>query len=213
VDRPGQTRTPCFWFWVLVVAVAACPSHAACQDPHDYVPNLPYTAQVVQTYTETEPDGTRLRRQEKLVKMRDSQGRTRIETPGVVNLYVPLQCQFIQLFPGRKTASVVTWDVRVPRHGNPDDKNINRESLPGRTIHGIYSEGTRVTFLIPHDNGRAAEVECVKETWVSPEMKIEVLAKYGSTCSDEGIAEIRELDRSEPDAALFEIPTDYQIVR
>jgi hypothetical protein len=79
-------------------------------------------------------------------------------------------------------------------------------------IRGIYSEGTRVTFLIPHDDGRAAEAGCVEETWVSPEMKIRVLTKYGGTCSDGGIVEIRELDRSEPDARLFEIPTDYKIV-
>jgi hypothetical protein len=184
VDRREQTRTLGFWFWALFVTIAACSSQAFCQDAHNYVPNLPYTAQGVQTYTETEPDGTRVRRQEKLVKMRDSQGRTRIETPGVVNLYVPLQRQFIQLSPGRKTASVMTWDVPVPRHGDPNDKNIKRESLPRRTIHGIYSEGTRVTFLIPHDDGRATEVGCVEETWVSHDMKIGVLTKYGGTCDE-----------------------------
>jgi len=209
MDRREQTRTLGFCFWVLFLTIAACSSQALCQDAHDYVPNLPYTAQVVQTYTETEPNGTRMQRQEKLVKMRDSQGRTRIETPGVVNLYVPLQRQFIQLFPGRKTASVETWDVPVPRHGDPNDKNIKRESLPGRTIHGIYCEGTRVVFLIPRDDGRAAEVGSVEETWVSPDLKIVILDKN----SDGTINEIRELDRSEPDAALFEIPMDYRIVK
>jgi hypothetical protein len=219
-------RTLGFWFWVLFVTIAACSSQGLCQDPHEYVPNLPYTAQVVGTGFEILADGTRVRRESRVVQMRDSQGRTRIEScashnlncgddrrqPDVVNLYVPLRCQFIQLFPGRKTASVMTWDVPVPRQVDPNDKNIKRESLPGRTIHGIYSEGTRVTFLIPHDDGRAAEVGCVEETWVSPDMKIVALTKYGGTCSDETITEIRELDRSEPDAALFEIPTDYRIV-
>jgi hypothetical protein len=31
--------------------------------------------------------------------------------------------------------------------------------------------------------------------------------------SHDTITEIRELDRSEPDATLFEIPTDYKIVK
>jgi hypothetical protein len=223
VDRREQTRTLEFRFWILFVTIAACSGQALCQDPHDYVPNLPYTAQVVQTYTETEPDGTRARRQKNLVKIRDSQGRTRIEScashnlndrcqPDVVNLYVPLRRQFVQLFPGQKTSSVMNWDVPVPRHGDPNDKNIERKSLPGRTIDGIYSEGTRVTFLIPQDDGGAAEAGCVEEAWVSPDMKIAVLTKYGGTCSDGGIAEVRELDCSEPEAALFEIPTDYKIV-
>ncbi|MGB8597479.1 MAG: hypothetical protein WCD48_18425, partial [Candidatus Sulfotelmatobacter sp.] len=60
--------------------------------------------------------------------MRDSQGRTRIESfashnlncsddrsqPDVVNLYVPLRRQFIQLFPGPKTASVMTYPGTGP---------------------------------------------------------------------------------------------------
>jgi hypothetical protein len=55
----------------------------------------------------------------------------------------------------------------------------------------------------------------VEEKWVSPDLRIIVLDKYKNTKtgSDETITEIRELDRSEPDAALFEIPADYKIVK
>ena len=103
VDREEQKRTR-FWLWVLIIIVGACSDRAFCQDPLDYVPNLPYIAQVEQKYLETEPDGTRVRRQKRLVIMRDSQGRARIEVfaedlncrspggkPDIVNLYVPLQ--------------------------------------------------------------------------------------------------------------------------
>ena len=160
--------------------------------------------------------------------MRDSQGRTRIENfppddpsccdnrsePDVVDLYVPLLREFIQLFPKRKTASVMIFPGTgpIPTHADPNDKNTVRQSLPGRTIHGIYSEGTRVTFLIPHDEGHASEVGCVEESWVSPEMRIAVLTKFGGTCSDGGITEIQGIARSEPDAALFEIPADYEVL-
>lgn len=87
-------------FWAL--ALAACSNRALCQDPHDYVPNLPYTAQVVGTAFETLADGTRVRRENKVTQMRDSQGRTRTEVfqdddskrnnggkPDWVNLYIP----------------------------------------------------------------------------------------------------------------------------
>jgi len=50
-----------------------------CPDAHDYVPNLPYTAQVVGTSFETLADGIRVRREDKVVPMRDSRGRTRLE--------------------------------------------------------------------------------------------------------------------------------------
>ena len=212
----------------VVVAVAVWSANALCQNPLDYVPNLPYTAQFTQRFSETLPNGSQMLFERRIVQMRDSQGRTRIENfplhdlsccnernqPDVVNLYVPLQHEFIQLFPTRKTASVMTFPGTgpIPTHGDPNDKNIKRQSVPGRTIHGIYSEGTRVTFLVPHNDGRATKVGCVEESWVSPEMKIVVLTKSGGTCSDGGITEIRGIDRSEPDAALFEIPKDYKIV-
>jgi len=218
------------WFWVLLAAVA-CPSPVFCQDPHDYVPNLPYTAQVVGRGFETLVDGSRVRYEDRLVWMRDSQGRTRIENcashnlnrgddrcqPDVVNLYIPLRRQFIQLFPGRKTASVMTWsEGPVPTHGQNVGKTT-MERLGGRVINGIYAEGTRITTVIPSDTGRGVDIVYVSEDWVSPHLKLIVLHKGTSTntnpSNNETTTEIRELDRSEPDASLFEIPADYKIER
>jgi hypothetical protein len=203
----------------VLVAAFACPSLAFSQDPHDYVPNLPYTAQVVGTGFETSADGTRVRYEDKLVWMRDSQGRTRIESgdrrPGVVSLYIPLRRQFIQLFPGSKTASVQTWSPGpVPTHFQNVGKET-RESLGGRLINGIYAEGTRITQVIPADSGRGSDIVNVFEDWVSPDLKLTVLHKGASTntnpSNNETKTEIRELDRNEPDASLFEIPANYKI--
>jgi hypothetical protein len=210
----------------IIVAIAACASHALCQDAHDCVPNLPYTAQVIATSFETLAHGTRVRREEKVVQMRDSRGRTRIEVfqdgdsnccnrskPDWVNLYIPLRRQFIQLFPGRKTASVMTYSVPVPTHGQGLGK-ITTVSLGGRLINGIYAEGTRITQVIPSEGGRRPDIVYVEEKWISPDLKIVVLSKGTSSTNpgEETTTEIRELDRSEPDAALFEIPADYRIV-
>jgi len=54
----------------------------------------------------------------------------------------------------------------------------------------------------------------VSEDWVSPDLKIVVFGKGTSSTNpgEETTTEIRELNRSEPDAALFEIPKDYKIV-
>jgi hypothetical protein len=208
------------WFCVLVAA-AACPSRVFSQGPHDYVPNLPYTAQVVGRGFETLADGTRVRYEDRLVWMRDSQGSMRIENcashnpnrgddrcqPAVVNLYIPLRRQFIQLYPGRKTASIMTWgEGPVPSRGQNVGKKTT-ESLGGRLINGIYAEGTRITTVIPSDSGRGPDVVYVSEDWVSPDLKLIVLHKGTS----ETTTEIRELDRGEPDASLFEIPSDYKI--
>jgi hypothetical protein len=217
-------------FWVFVTA-AVCLGRAFGQDPLDYVPNRPYTAQFVQTYTETESGSTRAQGESRIVRMRDSQGRTRIETlppddtncrdndcskPDVVNLYLPLQRQFIQLFPGRKTASVMIFPGTgpIPRHVHPNDKNIKKEDLPGRMINGIYAVGTRITQLSPSDNGSGRNVLSVGEEWISPDLNLVILNKHKSAdpLGDDTITQIKHFDRSEPDPALFQIPTDYKIL-
>jgi hypothetical protein len=218
-----RTRT-LFWLRILHVFVCACSGSAFCQDALDYVPNLPYTARFENKYIEVLADGTRVQRQRKLIEIRDSQGRTRIENfppegvncyrsddkPDGVDLYFPSRRQFVQLLPGRKTASVFTFPGTgpAPRHLDPNEKNAKRENLPGKTIAGIYAEGRRITRV------RGPNFVDVEEEWVSPDLKVVVLSTYTSTDarSDGGITEIRELDRIEPDATLFEIPKDYKIV-
>jgi hypothetical protein len=68
--------------------------------------------------------------------------------------------------------------------------------------------------VIPADDGRGPDVVEVEETWVSPDLGIVVLDKNRSTDprSDQTIMEIRELERIEPDTALFKVPTGYKIV-
>lgn len=201
-----------------------CSNHAFCQpNPLDYVPNLPYTAQIVETDVET-ANGTRVQQETKVFEARDSQGRTWIESfqsnnmnrQMVVNLYIPLRRQFIQLFPWQKTARVMTFPGTgpIPIHRNLHVVKTKTETLPGRTIHGIYAVGTRTTQVSPSHNGHGPDVVKAQETWISPDLKMVVFSKDTSTDPDSNqiTTEIRQLDRSEPNPALFEIPADYKIV-
>jgi hypothetical protein len=141
--------------------LASCSTHAFCQaSPLDYVPNLPYKAEVVQTEVLPRANGTRVQRETKLVEARDSQGRKYIKSfesgntsrPVMMNLYIPLRRQFIQLFPLQKTARVMTFPGAgpIPTHGlSLNAVNTTMENLPGQTIHGIYAEGTRTTQVMP----------------------------------------------------------------
>jgi hypothetical protein len=63
------------------------------------------------------------------------------------------------------------------------------------------------------DNFRAARREKMRTLAFWPDLKLIVLSK-GMTSTNPGeetSTEIRELDRSAPDASLFEIPADYKI--
>lgn len=217
-------------FAIAVTAFSACLLPAYCQNPLDYVPNLPYTACILQTSVHTLADGTQERTTQRIIKMRDSDGRTRIEIfsrthpncgssddkPNMVNLNIPLRRQFIQLMPGAKKAIVTTFPGTgpIPADANSSGADVTtvKESLGGKTINGIYTTGTRIKTTIPSTNGQKAEAPDFGEHWVSPELEIVVLDKHVSSQGDETIAEVQQLDRSEPDPALFEIPADYKMV-
>jgi hypothetical protein len=108
----------------------------------------------------------------------------------------------------------MTYSVPVPTRWQNVGKTTT-ESLGGRVINGIYAEGTRITHLIHSDSGRGPDIAYVSEDWVSPDLKLIVLHKGTSRntnpSNDETTTEIRDLDRREPDASLFEIPVDYKI--
>ena len=241
MDRRKHAPVRLCWC-ILVLVLATGGNKGFSQDLFNYVPNLPYTAQVVKSVVFL-ADGRHVRRETRMVQMRDSQGRTRIENiedilpddpgcnpestpestahvsdkPVMVNLYVPLRRQFIQFLVSRKMARVMTFPGTgpIPTHGpNPNAIETKKEDLPGQMINGIYATGTRTTTRLPSDDRKGPDIVDVEESWVSPDLKIVVLSKHKSTApgSDETMWEVQKLDRSEPEAALFEIPKDYKIV-
>lgn len=230
MDRRKHAPTRFCWC-ILVLVLATGGNKAFGQDLFDYVPNLPYTAQVMKSYVVSSADGRGVRRETRLVRMRDSQGTTRIEAfppddpgsnhvsdkPVMVYLYVPLRRQYIEFLVSRKMARVMTFPGTgpIPTHGpNLNAIETTTEDLPGQMVNGIYAVGTRTTVRIPSDDRKGPDIVDVEESWVSPDLKIVVLFKHKSTDrgSDDTMWEVQQLDRSEPDAALFEIPKDYKIV-
>ena len=92
-------------------------------------------------------------------------------------------------------------------------RQMKREPLGTNVIDGVQVEGTRITMTTPTGaEGNDRRLNRVCEVWHSGELKITMLSK----CSDPrfGSATLRmeNLERSEPDAALFQVPADYTIV-
>jgi hypothetical protein len=50
------------------------------------------------------------------------------------------------------------------------------------------------------------------ESWFSPELRITVLTKNSDPRMGESVTQLRNIERSEPDPALFRVPPDYQVV-
>ena len=87
-----------------------------------------------------------------------------------------------------------------------------REQLGGKTIAGVYAEGIRITRTIPEGaEGNNRPMIRVSETWHSPELQITLLLVNSDPRTGTRTTEVTELDRAEPDPALFQVPEGYTV--
>ncbi|MGI8746286.1 MAG: hypothetical protein ACR2NN_27655 [Bryobacteraceae bacterium] len=90
--------------------------------------------------------------------------------------------------------------------------NTRVESLGTQTIAGVAAVGTRRTRTIPAGQiGNDQPIDMVSETWYSEELQMIVMSKHSDPRSGETIYMLTNLQRSEPDAALFVLPVDYTV--
>ena len=84
------------------------------------------------------------------------------------------------------------------------------ESLGKQMIEGIEAEGTRSTATIAAGEiGNRLPIEIVDERWYSPELQTLLISKHHDPRSGETIYRLTNINRSEPDRSLFEVPSDY----
>ncbi|HEU5238223.1 MAG TPA: hypothetical protein VFU37_13895 [Pyrinomonadaceae bacterium] len=86
------------------------------------------------------------------------------------------------------------------------------ESLGKQTIEGVAVVGTRITITIPAGQiGNERPIEIVGESWYSPELQTTVLSRQSDPRSGEIVYRLTNINRSEPDHSLFEVPANYTI--
>jgi hypothetical protein len=94
----------------------------------------------------------------------------------------------------------------------PGDAEVNQESLGTQSIEGVTAEGTRMTFTIPAGKiGNDRPIVTVNERWYSPELQTVVLTKNSDPRMGETTYRLTNINRSEPDPALFQVPADYTV--
>ena len=87
------------------------------------------------------------------------------------------------------------------------------ESLGTQTIEGVLAEGTRSTITIGAGQiGNERPIEIVSERWFSPELKTLVLSKQSDPRFGETTYRLSNIVLGNPEASLFEVPADFQIV-
>jgi hypothetical protein len=86
------------------------------------------------------------------------------------------------------------------------------ESLGKQTIEGVDAVGTRTTITIPVGQiGNERAIEIVEERWYSQELQTTVMSRYSDPRSGEIVYRLTNINRSEPDHSLFEVPANYTI--
>jgi hypothetical protein len=86
------------------------------------------------------------------------------------------------------------------------------ESLGKRMIEGVEAEGTRITQTIQAGAmGNERPIEVLHELWYSQELLMDVMTKWIDPRLGESTQRLTNLKRGEPDASLFQPPSDYTI--
>jgi len=116
-------------------------------------------------------------------------------------------------------APAISWNAQsasgggyqvITRDGRSE--NVKKEDLGAQTIEGVAATGTRMTFTIPAGQiGNEGPIAIVDERWFSKDLQTFVMTRHSDPRSGETVYRLTNINRTEPDHSLFEVPGDYQI--
>jgi hypothetical protein len=89
---------------------------------------------------------------------------------------------------------------------------LKKEDLGTQTISGLTAQGTRYTRVIAAGQiGNANAISVVNEQWYSPDLQIIVKTTRTDPRSGTVTYSLTNIQRTEPVATLFTVPSDYSV--
>lgn len=200
------------------------------------VTGSPFTATAISETTQTLADGNKISRKTQTNLYRDSQGRFRkdvtlpaigpLAAAGQPKSFVVIQdsvagksyileadqkiARELPNFKGR--FKFLRDERRFKRMNSESDTNIQKEDLGTQTINGVTAQGTRYTRTIPAGQvGNEKPITIVSEVWFSPDLQMLVMSKRSDPRFGDTTYQLTNIQRTEPDPTLFQIPSDYTI--
>jgi len=107
-----------------------------------------------------------------------------------------------------------TFHIQKLSSAEPKESKLTPkiEQLGTQEIEGVQAEGTRTTITIPAGQiGNEKPINMVSERWYSSELQTTVMTKSSDPRTGETVFHLTNIQRSEPPASLFEVPSDYKI--
>jgi hypothetical protein len=91
-------------------------------------------------------------------------------------------------------------------------QDVITESLGTKTILGLPATGTRMTRTIPAGQiGNTKPISVVTERWVSTDLQIPLTMTHNDPMMGTMTTTVTSVTRGEPDASLFQVPSDYKM--
>jgi hypothetical protein len=251
------------------------------------VKGAPYSGEEINETNQVLADGTRIHRETSATVYRDSEGRTRRETPDNIIINDPVAnttyilnpktmtgqklTTMVQFSSFRKAGSAVagggagtvsTFEMKmesdggspvIALNGEPLDPNklqalmahakttgdnavftsdtmvtthvmggamagpmmakkMAGEPMGKRTIEGVDAEGTQTVNTIKAGSiGNDRDIQVTGESWYSPELQMTVMSKHSDPRTGEESFRLININRNEPAAYLFQVPSGYTI--
>jgi hypothetical protein len=111
--------------------------------------------------------------------------------------------------PPAATSTAAVQPARIPL---PAHRKGKTEDLGTKTINGIEAHGTRTTETYPAGAfGNDQPITVTHEMWMSRELKLAVLQIDDDPRTGVRTTELTDIERGEPDPALFQVPEGYTV--
>jgi hypothetical protein len=217
-------------FCIGLLAIAINSSRASAQSFFlTPIPNQPFSAVVNTEQTLVHADSiTQLKSKREVA--RDSQGRIHNEFRSLgptdsntapkllkIHLYDPQTRISTQIDVPKRTFWTRTMDhppsteppsirFAAPDGNAPPSDLTKQEDLGVREIDGVPAHGLRQTQTVT-DGGK--EVVITDEDWYSQELRVNLITKHNDPRTGSTTLTLSQINRSEPDPALFVVPQGY----
>ena len=202
--------------------------HDEIGEGHQVVTGAPMTAVVELVRDQSLPDGNSIHTSNQSTVYRDSQGRVRREVPfelvtpstgatkgTMVVIIDPVAGYRYVLNPQNKTARQMPIHPPKGAEGQPPrppQENVTTESLGSKTILGMQATGTSMTHTIPAGQiGNTKAITVVTDRWMSTDLQIPLIISHTDPMMGTMTMTVTSVTKGEPDASLFQVPSDYKI--
>ncbi|WP_260737540.1 hypothetical protein [Tunturiibacter lichenicola] len=197
------------------------------------VPNAPFSATVEILSHEILPDGTTNTHTTTAHISRSSSGRIYNERRQLVpttykgepellsaHIYDPSSRLNIFYNPYERLAreTILAEPPKAPANAVPSLAPINnpyfkQENIGTQPLGGLTLTGIRKSHTIPAAmSGTGHDIVIVDEYWYSPDLSIYMIIKHNDPRTGEQLVAVSSVDRHEPDASVFAVPSNYKIV-